>query len=144
VQPLFTFDDLRDPTRLATSVQRPDSASRQALFAQLSPATQQQLASWDGALPLPSAIRTALLNDLSGSLQTWTPQPDLLESGPSALDFVAEIDNDGLAHLRFGDGVCGYRPDSGTLFRADYRLGNGKAGNVGCETSCFATKRSVA
>ena len=65
----------------------------------------------------------------------------MLESGPSDLDFVVEVDNDGYGHLRFGDGVCGRQPDAGTLFRANYRVGNGKSGNVGAETITYIVLR---
>ena len=63
----------------------------------------------------------------------WTPQRDLLTSGPDDADFVVEIDNDQRAHLRFGDGELGQRPAAGQLFEAVYRVGNGRAGNVGAE-----------
>jgi predicted phage baseplate assembly protein len=44
---------------------------------------------------------------------------------------VVEVEHDGAATLRFGDGVHGRRPDTGTAFEATYRVGNGVAGNVG-------------
>lgn len=137
VQPLFTFDDLDAPRSLAKSLQHPANASAEALFAQLSPVTQQLLAAWDGLFPLPNPLLAALLGDLNALLETWTPKLDLLESGPNNRDFVVEVDNDVYGHIRFGDGVCGYRPDAGTLFRADYRIGNGKVGNVGAETITY-------
>ena len=61
----------------------------------------------------------------------WVPQPDLLESSVVANDFVVETEFDGSARLRFGDDVNGRRPTSGAQFSADYRVGNGTAGNVG-------------
>lgn len=64
----------------------------------------------------------------------WTPALDLLESGPRDANFVVEIDDDGDAHLRFGDGDLGRMPQAGTVFDARYRIGNGRAGNVGAET----------
>lgn len=84
-----------------------------------------------GTLPVPKGA-----NAESWTPQTmeWTPQPDLLESGPGDASFVVEIDDFGLAHLRFGDGRCGRRPDAGTAFEARYRIGNGPSGNVGAET----------
>jgi hypothetical protein len=63
----------------------------------------------------------------------WVPRPDLLASGRDDQNFVAEIDNDGRAHLRFGDDESGEKPDAGTTFHATYRIGNGLAGNVGAE-----------
>jgi hypothetical protein len=66
--------------------------------------------------------------------QRWAPLPDLLQSGPHDPAFVVEIDNLGVAHLRFGDGVLGQAPETGAAFRATYRVGSGQAGNVGAET----------
>jgi hypothetical protein len=63
----------------------------------------------------------------------WSAQEDLLESGPDDLGFVAEVDDDGRAHLRFGNGDEGFAPPAGTAFTAVYRAGNGRAGNVGAE-----------
>jgi hypothetical protein len=66
--------------------------------------------------------------------ETWVPVPDLLASSPDDAHFVAEIDNDGRATLRFGDGELGRMPEGGSQFVADYRIGNGPRGNVGAET----------
>ncbi|HMC54293.1 MAG TPA: putative baseplate assembly protein [Gemmatimonadaceae bacterium] len=63
----------------------------------------------------------------------WMPQPDLLSSASTATDFVVETEHDGIATLRFGDGILGKRPDDGLKFSATYRVGNGLAGNVGAE-----------
>jgi hypothetical protein len=69
-----------------------------------------------------------------GANTTWKPVPDLLESGPTDPNFVVEREFDGTAHLRFGDDTNGQSPESGTVFTASYRIGNGTAGNVGAET----------
>jgi predicted phage baseplate assembly protein len=63
---------------------------------------------------------------------TWTPVRDLLSSGRNALNFVVEMEDDGTATLRFGDGVLGSNPVGG--LKATYRTGNGNAGNVGAES----------
>ncbi len=63
----------------------------------------------------------------------WSAQRDLLDSGPDDLHFVAEVDDDGRAHLRFGNGENGFAPAAGATFTAEYRIGNGRAGNVGAE-----------
>jgi len=68
-----------------------------------------------------------------GREQRWTAVADLLDSGPLDRVFVTEIDNLGRAHLRFGNGQFGRQPEAGTEFTADYRVGNGPAGNVGAE-----------
>jgi hypothetical protein len=64
----------------------------------------------------------------------WLPQADLLGSGYGDQHFVAEIADDGRAHLRFGDGELGRQPAPNMKFKAVYRAGNGPAGNVGAES----------
>jgi hypothetical protein len=64
----------------------------------------------------------------------WTPRPDLLNSHSQDRHFVVEMDNEGNAHLRFGDGELGQQPQAGTRFFATYRIGNGPAGNLGADT----------
>ncbi|GKS56845.1 putative baseplate assembly protein [Nitrospira sp.] len=77
------------------------------------------------------ALPAVTLNDGD---EDWTPRRDLLNSGRFVADFVLETDRDSTAHLRFGDGVsAGKKPDGGTSFVATYRVGNGRAGNVGAE-----------
>jgi hypothetical protein len=61
----------------------------------------------------------------------WSIQRDLLSSVAADKDFVAEVEDDGTATLRFGDGIFGEAPIAGTSFVAEYRIGNGTAGNVG-------------
>lgn len=63
----------------------------------------------------------------------WTPRADLLSSGRDDRHFVAEIDDDGRASLRFGNDVQGRAPAQGAIFAAQYRIGGGPAGNVGRE-----------
>jgi hypothetical protein len=64
----------------------------------------------------------------------WEPHYDLLASRAEDAHYVVEIDNDGVAHLRFGDDDLGRRPPVGIRFTAAYRVGNGTAGNVGAES----------
>lgn len=64
----------------------------------------------------------------------WEPRYDLIGSLSADPHFVVEIDNDGTAHLRFGDEHLGQRPSAGTSFAAEYRVGNGAAGNVGADS----------
>jgi len=64
----------------------------------------------------------------------WYARNNLLASGSSDRHFVAEIDNEGRAHLRFGDGELGRAPEPGGTLTATYRVGNGVRGNVGAET----------
>ena len=78
----------------------------------------------------------------AGSGETWTARPDLLSSAADDRDFVAEVDDDGVAHLRFGDGRLGLMPPAGTTFSAAYRTGNGPAGNVGRDAIAYLVLRS--
>jgi hypothetical protein len=64
---------------------------------------------------------------------TWLLQRDLLASREDDQHFVVEMDDDRRAHLRFGDGELGRRPEDGMGFTAAYRVGNGPAGNVGAK-----------
>jgi hypothetical protein len=73
--------------------------------------------------------------ELSDGAERWTAAPDLLGAGPATKAFVVEIERDGSARLRFGDGAAGARPPAGTAFTiASARTGAGTAGNVGPNT----------
>ncbi len=72
-------------------------------------------------------------DDPTSTPRTWQARLDLLSSARNATDFVVEVEADGSATLRFGDGHFGERPDDGTVFTARYRVGNGSVGNVGAE-----------
>lgn len=65
--------------------------------------------------------------------ERWSPRRDLVASGPQDRRVVAEVDDAGVAHLRFGDGELGARPEPGVRPLAWYRRGGGTAGNVGDE-----------
>jgi predicted phage baseplate assembly protein len=68
---------------------------------------------------------------LRGDGETWTARRDLLNSDRFAAEVVVEMEEDGRAFLRFGDDVLGRAPTGGATFTATYRVGNGRAGNVG-------------
>jgi hypothetical protein len=70
--------------------------------------------------------------ELHGPDGRWQPQRDLLGSSPTANDFVVEVDDDGAASLRFGDGRLGRRAIADLT--AHYRVGRGAIGNVGRDT----------
>jgi len=86
----------------------------------------------------------ALTGTLRGTTEPWYPRADLLASDPSANDFVVETEHDGTAVLRFGDGTYGRRPETGTEFRATYRVGNGRAGAVGAGVLAHVVGRDAA
>jgi hypothetical protein len=74
------------------------------------------------------------LNDSHSNDNKWTAQRDLLNSSADTREFVVEIENDGTAVIRFGNDVHGRRPEPGTAFTATYRVGNGRAGNIGADS----------
>lgn len=82
--------------------------------------------------PMRDVLPAVKLTDTSGGL--WLPQRDLLSSDAFAEEFVAEVDDDGRATLRFGDDQYGLRPAPGVEFTAVYRVGNGVRGNLGAES----------
>lgn len=72
----------------------------------------------------------------------WMPRYDLIDSASTDSHFVVEMADDRQAHLRFGQ--CGFgrtpdpdgRPDQAEIqakIQADYRIGNGAAGNAPAE-----------
>lgn len=67
----------------------------------------------------------------------WLPVPDLLGQPPDALVFVPEVEADGTTRLRFGQpqgaspSLNGKTPRPGDGFTASYRVGHGRAGNIG-------------
>lgn len=63
----------------------------------------------------------------------WVVQPHLLNSDRFASDFVVEMENDGIAHLRFGDNMYGRSPPAASNFKVTFRVGRESAGNVGAE-----------
>ena len=85
---------------------------------------------WKERAAAPTITLTGLYK---GDSTPWQPRPDLLQSSGTDSHFVVEIESDGQTSLRFGDDVLGRRPKSTTSFTAQYRVGNGAAGNVGAE-----------
>jgi hypothetical protein len=74
------------------------------------------------------------VKDDSSADPNWTVSGDLLGAGELDQKFVVEIEQDGTAFLRFGDGQFGMAPASGSQFKGSYRTGNGTVGNVGADT----------
>lgn len=94
-----------------------------APLGQDAPATQVLIQDPREALPA-----VALVEQSSAKEIPFTLRPDLLHSGPRDRHFTVEINNDGRAVLRFGDGTTG-RPPTGPL-RVSCRVGNGPVGNL--------------
>jgi hypothetical protein len=102
---------------------------------------EQETVSFDDTAPAASAFAWEMRDVLPAIIKCedsdgnpWKPQHDLLASEEQAREFVVEVEEDGLALIRFGDGINGDRPKEGTSFTALYRVGNGTRGNVGGET----------
>ncbi|HYN19748.1 MAG TPA: putative baseplate assembly protein [Thermoanaerobaculia bacterium] len=79
----------------------------------------------------PAVVLREVIEGETEGTPVWNSQPDLLASDRFARELVVEQDEVGRAQLRFGDDVYGLAPDDGTVFSADYRIGNGRDGNVG-------------
>lgn len=94
------------------------------------------------AAALVADARTTLpgvyLRETSAGDRLWTAQRDLLGADAFDRELVVEIEEDGTARLRFGDGIHGSAPDAGATFAATYRVGGGDAGNVGAEAIAHA------
>jgi predicted phage baseplate assembly protein len=75
-----------------------------------------------GALPLLTLTAAAGANGGGGP---WTVVPDLIESPPDSQQVMVEVDDAGVAHLRFSPGG---QPDGPA--GAAYQVGQGAAGNL--------------
>jgi hypothetical protein len=81
--------------------------------------------------PSETPVAEVTLVDPHAPKEPWEATHDLLGNKESDKNFVVELEADGSAYVRFGDGVSGERPEEGTKFLATYRVGNGLDGNVG-------------
>ncbi|HEX4004725.1 MAG TPA: putative baseplate assembly protein [Acidobacteriaceae bacterium] len=124
------------PATAAAEIDNESSLILVDSFAQMPAAT---LSAYDLMNVDPStAMPSITLSGTSGvSTALWIPLKDLLESGATDPVFVAEVEYTNVATLRFGDNTNGKMPDSGTVFDATYRIGNGSAGNVGANSITF-------
>jgi predicted phage baseplate assembly protein len=80
------------------------------------------------------AVAAPQISVSSNDGRTWQPAGDLLSKDAAFAGFVPEIEWDGTAHLRFGDGTYGQETDPELSFTATYRIGNGIAGMIGRDT----------
>jgi hypothetical protein len=104
-----------------------DANNEQVVFDPGAPAISAFQWEMRDALP---AVRLIENGDTS---RPWLPGRDLLSGGRFDRNFVVEVDNEGLSHLRFGDGFHGMKPKPDSVFTASYRVGNGTSGNVGAD-----------
>lgn len=83
---------------------------------------------------LPDIVLFQAICDEGGHVsgyEDWNQRRDLISSGEEDRDFVIEVNDEGAAFIRFGDGTYGTAPEPGSMFYASYRVGNGTSGNVG-------------
>ncbi|GLH74143.1 hypothetical protein GETHLI_26450 [Geothrix limicola] len=132
---------LDDPTTLVRQMQNSHDLTAQAVKAMLSLQTRQLIEALAPDAPLDADLLASLQTDLHRLIRPWWPRYDLIESEGDDAAFVVEEDDQGIAHLRFGDGELGLQPVAGATFKARYRLGNGPDGNVGAEAIRFAGLR---
>lgn len=134
LRPLFRLENLSDPGSLLSSLRNTASPLARVLRGQLATQTVTSLDGHDESTPISDGLRSELADGLASMLHAWSPQSDLLDSQSDDRHFVVEIDDDGRAQLRFGDGELGHAPGAGSAFVAEYRVGNGVAGNVSAQT----------
>jgi hypothetical protein len=72
--------------------------------------------------------------------EKWFPVTSLEACGPDDRCYAIPVDDDGVAHVVFGDGKTGRRPPRGARIEAGYHTGGGDVGNLGRRVS----KRSLA
>jgi hypothetical protein len=112
-----------DPVRFRTPLRfGPLTQSAEADLTSAASALRQPMANVLGAVSLTAA---PALDD-----PKWSVRRDLIGEDAAARCFVAEVDDHGIATLRFGDDEYGEQPSKDTVFTAHYRTGNGSAGNV--------------
>jgi hypothetical protein len=88
-----------------------------------------------------SALPCVLLHEEGEGAAAWSPRRDLLSSGGGDRHFVMEVEDEGGARLRFGDGEHGRRPDPGMPLSVTWRTGNGISGNVDREAIALMVLR---
>lgn len=74
------------------------------------------------------------VTEANGSMTTWDFVDRLTDAGPDASVYTTYNDDSGYTHLRFGDAVSGRIPPVNATIYADYRYGQGAAGNVAVGT----------
>jgi hypothetical protein len=143
--PVFSIDEMEHPERLAARLaaahendrgKGPSAVNDAAVMAtlylleRLSRDTVNLLAHFDPHTAMPPELALALRAEIKRFMRSWSPRATLVNSGALHLHFVVEVDDDGIGHLRFGDGQSGRAPEAGESFVASYRVGNGVEGNI--------------
>ena len=133
--PILSLCEYQNPVLLANRlIEEPFDDATQLLRERLPRHTLQLLTQYMAGKPIDPKLSAELTTQAQKYIRTWTPRRDLMNSAATARDFVVEMDDAQLAHLRFGDGVLGVAPQAGEFFFATYRVASGSLGNVGKET----------
>lgn len=143
IQPLFELKDWQEPSNLILTLRNTTDLSARILRRRFSKESLRLLDDLVDASTIPAALQEALINELDQLAQSWLPRFDLLNSQPDDTHFVVEMDNEGYAYLRFGDGDLGRAPEAAGSFFTIYRVGNGAAGNVGAESIAHLVSRGT-
>jgi predicted phage baseplate assembly protein len=157
--PLFDWDERAGTLSLAARLARAWQAhivdpakgdpSALHLIGQLPAGVRAWLAEPETAKADEAAPKNNLSSELGDAIKSfvtgWTPRFDLLESEPDEWHFVVEMDETRKVHLRFGFDGMGQTLRAGEIFSAEYRIGNGVAGNVGADkiTELFPAPNGV-
>jgi hypothetical protein len=125
-----TWEPLDPPQAAGEAGYRPRPARTGLAFAEpFDPVAAAGAPATDLARPDPRAARAQLT--LDDGQRLWQPRADLVASSRLDPHVVVEPEADGVARIRFGDGVTGRAPTDQLTYQARYRLGGGTRGNVG-------------
>ena len=135
-----TAEPLDPPVPPAAGTYRPRAGRTHVAFAE--PLDPAAAAGQPAAALLSGDPRRAVAQlSVDDGTRTWRPQPDLIESGRLDAHLVVEPEADGVAWLRFGDGITGRAPDRQAQHLASYRAGGGGRGNAGASRlTCWLSR----
>lgn len=84
--------------------------------------------------PVIDGSTQVFVDEGTGVPTQWTYFGHLTDAAPSDTAFTISTDENGIVHVRFGDGVNGRIPNPQATITANYRVGGDSGGNVGANT----------
>jgi uncharacterized phage protein gp47/JayE len=84
--------------------------------------------------PVIEASWDVFMDEGSGTTTVWTWVDHLIEWGAGDRVYTTYVDENGVTHVLFGDGVNGLIPPALAVVQSGYRVGGGAVGNVGPQT----------
>ncbi len=125
-----------DPTRMAYLVQSVTSDTSLLLASDFAacvsgPTQASIIRPFPASSPTITTRALPQIRVLDNDGQVWTVLSDLLSTDDSQRVCTLEVEEDGAAFLRFGDGEYGVAVEPGMSFQTDYRVGHGSFGNIG-------------